>query len=80
MFSKKELEKSEEVNGYTFVLDTENNMYECRGDVCYDDEHDEVPEDDLWEAAQELSKKLDDRGYDTDYEYSEKGWVEVVIS
>ena len=75
----KQLRKNEKVDGYNFVLDTENNMYECRGSVCYDDDHDEVPEEKLWDAAQKLSKKLDDRGFVTDYEYSEKGWVEVVI-
>jgi hypothetical protein len=42
------------IDGYTFELDRENEMYECRGDVCYDDEHDEVPEEGLWQAADGL--------------------------
>lgn len=77
MSLKKQLKKTEEINGYTFEFDEENSMYQCRGEVCYDDDHDEKPEDGLWKAAEKLSKKLDNRGYDTDYEYSEKGWVEV---
>jgi len=68
------------VNGYTFKYDQDNSMYECRGRVCYDDEHDEVPEEKLWNAALKLEEILREKGIDADREYSEKGWVEVVIN
>ena len=29
-------------------------FYECRGDVMYDDAHDEIPEPSLWRAAMQL--------------------------
>jgi hypothetical protein len=32
------------INGWYFKYDKENTMYECRGEVMYDDEHDEMPE------------------------------------
>jgi hypothetical protein len=54
-------------------------MYECRGDICHDDEHDEVPEEGLWQAALKLEKLLSDDGFDADASHSEKGWVEVNI-
>ena len=44
------MSKRETIDGYTFKYDEENSMYECRGSVCYDDEHDEVPEEGLWPA------------------------------
>ena len=47
------MNKKEKVNGYIFEL-VDDEFYQCRGDVCYDDEHDEVPEDGLWTAAHEL--------------------------
>ena len=68
------------VDGYTFKYDEENRMYECRGEVCYDDEHDEVPEEGLWSAAFKLARTLRSEGYACDVEHSEKGWVEVVIT
>lgn len=67
------------VNGYTFEYDEDNKMYECRGDICHDDEHDEVPEPGLWRAALKLEKELSLDGLDADASYSEKGWVEVTI-
>jgi len=68
------------IDGYTFRYNEENNMYECRGNVCYDDEHDEVPEEGLWRAALKLEQKLKSQGIDADAEHSEKGWVEVVLN
>ena len=76
------MSKKETVNGYTFELvenDINNIFYQCRGDVCYDDEHDEVPEPGLWEAAYELKKQLKENKVRCDVTHSEKGWVEVVI-
>ena len=74
------LKKKETVDGYTFVLSEENEFYECRGEICYDDDHDETPEPALWEAAQKLAKKLKAEGASyADVEHSEKGWVEVTF-
>ena len=47
------------VNGWDFeyVENTYNDsFYQCRGEVMYDDEHDEMPEPSLWRAALELEK------------------------
>tara|TARA_R110002020_G_scaffold36503_5_gene109808 strand:+ start:12020 stop:12247 length:228 start_codon:yes stop_codon:yes gene_type:complete len=71
--------KKETIDGYTFEYDSENKQYECRGDVCYDDEHDEVPEEGLWKAACKLHQKLKNQGVDSEIDHSEKGWVEVFI-
>ena len=68
------------IDGYTFKYDKDNFMYECRGRVCYDDEHDEVPEENLWKAALKLVQKLNNQGVDCEREHSEKGWVEVCIT
>ena len=73
------MKSKETIDGYTFKYDKENNFYECRGEVCYDDEHDEVPEEGLWVAALKLNDKLTNQGLDCEVEYSEKGWVEVNI-
>ena len=73
------MNKKETINGYTFEYKEEHEFYECRGDVCYDDEHDEIPEEGLWNAACKLKQKLNKQGIDTEVEYSEKGWVEVCI-
>jgi hypothetical protein len=69
----------ETIDGYTFKYDEENSMYECRGSVCYDDEHDEVPEEKLWKAALKLEQKLKNQGLEAEAGHSEKGWVEVYI-
>ena len=73
------MNKKETIDGYTFEYDLKNSMYECRGTICYDDEHDEVPEERLWEAALKLEQKLKNQGLDAETEHSEKGWVEVYI-
>jgi len=67
------------IDGYTFEYDSLNAMYECRGRVCYDDEHDEVPEQGLWKAALTLQERLREQGLNVEREHSEKGWVEVVV-
>ena len=69
------------VNGYTFKYSKDNNFYECRGEVCYDDEHDEIPEEGLWKAAEQLAEELSKEGHSCAYpEHSEKGWVEVIVN
>jgi len=73
------MNKEETIDGYTFEYNKENKFYECRGDVCYDDEHDEVPEEGLWNAACKLEQRLKNQGIDAEIEHSEKGWVEVCI-
>jgi hypothetical protein len=67
------------IGRHDFEYNKEHNFYECRGEVCYDDEHDEVPEPSLWKAAHELAKRLKEKGYSVNVEHSEKGWVEVDI-
>ena len=54
-------------------------MFECRGSICYDDDHDETPEPKLWEAALLLEKMLSHEGLKAEANHSEKGWVEVSI-
>tara|TARA_R110000822_G_scaffold241692_1_gene370922 strand:- start:43 stop:267 length:225 start_codon:yes stop_codon:yes gene_type:complete len=67
------------INGWYFKYDKENTMYECRGEVMYDDEHDEMPEPSLWKAALKLEKELLSEGIVCEANHSEKGWVEVTI-
>jgi len=67
------------IDGYVFKFDESNSMYECRGETCYDDEHDEVPEPGLWKATVKLEKYLTDIGYQAEAEHSEKGWCEVNV-
>lgn len=67
------------VNGYVFELDEDESMYECRGNVCYDDEHDEVPDPILWKATNKLVDILAEKGIRAIAEYSEKGWQEVQL-
>jgi hypothetical protein len=73
------LEKSYTFNGYTFKLYEGENFYECRGDVFYDDDHDETPDPELWSGAIDLQKYFKSIGIDSDVSYSEKGWVEVYL-
>ena len=72
------------VNGYEFEFvsqdDGNDEFYQCRGEVMYDDDHDETPEPGLWDAAKILSKTLESyNGIRTCVNHSEKGWVEVQI-
>ncbi len=73
------MRKSETIDGYTFKFNEDSSMYECRGSICYDDEHDEIPEPGLWEATMKLEKHLDDEGYQAEASHSEKGWCEVTV-
>ena len=71
------------VDGYDFEyqdLGYGDQYYQCRGEVMYDDDHDETPEPGLWDAAEILSKTLESyNGIRTCVNHSEKGWVEVQI-
>jgi len=77
--NKQELCETVSVGSYDFELNAENNFYECRGDVMYDNEHDEIPEPGLWKAAHKLVSILQADGYKSHVSHSEKGWVEVNI-
>ena len=71
------------IKGYTFDLVSQDSgndeFYQCRGDVHYDDDHDEQPEPGLWRAAMQLESDLISEGYKADAGYSEKGWCEVTL-
>jgi hypothetical protein len=75
------------VKGYTFEyvknntedIHDEIGYYQCRGETCYDDEHDQVPEPGLWQAALTLAARLREEGFEAEPEHSEKGWVEVFV-
>ena len=69
------MESFRTVDGYRFKYNLENEMYECRGEICYDDDHDECPEEGLWMAACKLARSL---GEGWEEAHSEKGWCEVV--
>ena len=72
------------VSGWNFELVVQNDgddvFYQCRGEVMYDDEHDEMPEPSLWRAAEKLEKILTKDGLNVYAGHSEKGWVEVTIN
>ena len=77
------LEDKMSTDGFTFELvdnGDDEYFYQCRGEVMYDDDHDEVPEPELWQAAEDLAELLEDEGYTTSVDHSEKGWVEVYVS
>ena len=71
------------INGWDFEFvsqdDVKDQFYQCRGEVMYDDDHDEMPEPSLWQAAEKLEKQLEDEGIKCEAGHSEKGWVEVTI-
>jgi hypothetical protein len=67
------------VGRWEFEWNKNTNQYECRGDVCYDDEHDETPDPSLWKAAKELANELKSEGINASPTWSEKGWVEVDV-
>tara|TARA_B110000037_G_scaffold220428_1_gene288340 strand:+ start:1728 stop:1970 length:243 start_codon:yes stop_codon:yes gene_type:complete len=71
------------VNGWNFEL-IDNNVddvfYQCRGEVMYDDDHDQIPEPSLWRAAEKLEEILTKDGLNVYAGHSEKGWVEVTIN
>jgi hypothetical protein len=68
------------IDGYVFKHDEDAGSFECRGDICYDDEHDECPEPGLWVAGMKLEKELREEGYTAEVEAGEKGWVEVYFT
>ena len=74
------MSKEEMIDGYTFKYNEEHKFYECREEVCYDEDHDEASEEGLWTAGCKLEQKLKNQGIDAEVEYSEKGWVEVCIN
>jgi hypothetical protein len=77
------METNRRVNGWDFEFvsqdDGNDQFYQCRGEVLYDDDHDEMPEPALWQAAEKLEKQLTDEGVKCEAGHSEKGWVEVTI-
>ena len=72
------------VNGWNFELvvqdDGNDVFYQCRGEVMYDDDHDQMPEPSLWRAAEKLEDILAKDGLNVCANHSEKGWVEVTIN
>jgi hypothetical protein len=71
------------VNGWDFEFVSQEEgsdvFYQCRGEVLYDDEHDQIPEPGLWSAAMKLEAELISEGFKAEANHSEKGWVEVTI-
>ncbi len=79
---KEWMKQDTRINGWDFEYvenDVDDLFYQCRGEVMYDDEHDEMPEPSLWRAALELERQLTKSGVICEANYSEKGWVEVTI-
>ena len=78
------LRRNISVKGWDFQLveatSTNDMFYQCRGEVMYDDEHDEMPDPSLWRAAKELEGMLTKQGLKPYTEHSEKGWVEVILN
>lgn len=67
-------------NGFTFKLNLKHNLYECKGDICHDEDGDEIPEASLFGTAVLISWMLKIKfGVDSKATHSEKGWVEVQI-
>ncbi len=79
---KEWMKQDTRINGWNFEYvenDYDDRFFQCRGDVMYDDDHDEMPEPGLWRAALELEKQLTEQGVKCEAGHSEKGWVEVTI-
>jgi hypothetical protein len=74
-----EIMKGRTIQGYKFEYSLDNSMFECRGELTYDEEHDEIPDPKLWEAALMLEKMLKHENRDVQVNHSEKGWVEVQV-
>ena len=75
--------ENRKINGWYFELvenDVDDVFYQCRDEVMYDDEHDQMPEPALWSAAIKLEAELLSEGYNAEANHSEKGWVEVTIN
>ena len=73
-----ELKEHRTVSRFIFRLD-DNNCYECRGATYYDEDHDQVPEPALQNAARVLQKQLKEEGYEFEIEFGEKGWIELYL-
>ena len=54
------MERYRTIDGWRFEWNEDNEFYECRGDVYHDDDHDEIPEPELWDAALKLEQELKD--------------------
>jgi|TARA_R110000868_G_scaffold404833_2_gene683466 hypothetical protein len=67
------------INGFYFDWDAEDMEFSCRGSVYYDDEHDEMCDPRLEDAAMSFIAQLKEDGYITSYESGEKGWVYIRI-
>ena len=52
------MEDRRRVNKWTFNWNEDCNCYEARGEVMYDDEHDEMPEPSLLQAAYDVAEEL----------------------
>ena len=76
------MEKYITINGWRFKLVNQGDwtFYECRGAILYDDDHDQMPEPELWSAAMKLEAELLSEGHNAEANHSEKGWVEVTIN
>lgn len=74
------------INGYDFewISDSDEygneGWYQCRGEVCYDDDHDQTPEPGLWEAVSKLQEQVSGGDYRAEAQHSEKGWVELLVT
>ena len=71
------------INGWRFEFVSQDNgddqFFQCRGAIMYDDDHDQTPEPKLWIAAVKLEEELLSEGFLAEANHSEKGWVEVTI-
>ena len=77
------MRENRRVNGFDFEyqdLGYGDQYYQCRGEVCYDDYHDEMCEPALWDAAEKLETELIKEGCEAEANYSEKGWVDINVN
>ena len=72
------LSKTIKIGEYSFTLN--DNFYECRGGQYFDEDHDQVPEPKLQQAASKLQGLLQSEGISSEIEYGEKGWIEVYLT
>jgi hypothetical protein len=69
--------KDKRVNGCVFRYNEHEELYECKGDVIYNEDNDACVDPYLMEAARELVAILKEEGIDSYTSSSEKGWVSV---
>ena len=72
-----ELSKNIIIGRFSFELI--DNMYQARGGMYHDEDHDQVPEPELQLAAAKLQTRLKEQGVSTQLEFGEKGWIEIYI-